>query len=280
MVRPGEWAPPIASRKNPLVRRIMRLDQDAALRQEEGVFLVWGWKMVEEALRESARLERLLVGSRTGRQAAGRALLRQVRGEAFPVSLVEEEILENALPGSGDQGVLALVRMSRTTADEMIERRKEPILLVADRIQDPGNMGTLIRLAEAAGAAGVLISPGTVDPYHTRAARASAGSILRVPVGRIPGPAEFSGWCRRRGMRIAATLPEGGTPCRKADLRTSLVLVVGNEGEGVAREWLDAAGLKLTVGMEGRVESLNVTLATAMILYEASRQRRAGEESL
>ena len=118
--------------------------------------------------------------------------------------------------------------------------------------------------------------PGTVDPYHTRSARASSGSILRVPVATIARVAEFASWCRGQRLRIAATLAEGGTPCDQADLRGGMALVVGNEGEGVSREWLEAADLRLTVPLKETVQSLNVTLAAAMLLYEVARQRRGG----
>ena len=278
MTHPADLSVPIASRRNPLIRRLARLDQVPAARQEEGLYILWGWKVVEEALREPERVERLLLGSRLARQAAGRSLLRRALKDSLPVSTVEEEILDEAVAGAGDQGILALARMKRASPGEMAALRRDPILLVADRIQDPGNLGTLVRLGEAAGIAGLVVVPGTVDPYHTRAARASAGSILRVPVARIPGAPEFASWCRSRRLRIAVTLPEGGTPCDQADLRSGMALVVGNEGEGVSREWLEAADLRLTVSLEKSVQSLNVTLAAAMLLYEALRQRRRGEE--
>jgi len=274
---PADSSPPIASRKNPLIRRIGRLDRDPAIRQEEQLYLLWGWKMVEEGLREPQKLECLLVGARLSQQAPGRALLRRLLKEAVPVSRVEEEILDDLAPGAGDQGVLALARMGRTTLPEMLGRAR-PLLLVADRIQDPGNMGTMVRLAEAAGVSGFLILPGTVDPYHTRAVRASAGSILRVPVARLSGVAELLADARGRKLRVAVTLPEGGTACDRADLRGAVALVVGNEGDGVSREWIDAASMKLSVVLEGAVQSLNVALATAMVLYEASRQRRGSRE--
>jgi TrmH family RNA methyltransferase len=274
LAHPSESALPVASRKNPLLRRIARLDQDAERRQEEGVYLLWGGKVVEEGLREPGRLERVLVGVGFSRQAAGRSLVRRLLRSSLPITMVEEKVLDDVLPGAGDQGLLALVRMNLMKVQEMLDRSREPVLLVADRIQDPGNLGTLVRLGEAAGIAGLLIMRGTVDPYHTRAARASAGSILRVPVARISGPRELAAGCGDRKMRILASVPEGGTSCEQADLRRAMVLVVGNEGEGVSREWLEAADLKLSIPLGGSVQSLNVTLATAMLLYEAMRQRR------
>lgn len=277
-MHPSESAPPIASRRNALIRRIARLDQEASVRHEEGVYLLWGWKSVEEALREPERIERILIGAGAARRPSGRSLLRRLDRAGLPAGLVEERLLEEVVPGAGDQGLLALARMNRATPKEMLERSGAPLLVVADRIQDPGNMGALIRLGEAAGIAGMLHVPGTVDPYHTRAARASAGSILRMRVGRISGPADLTASPGRPSLRIVATLPEGGTPCHRADFRGPLALVVGNEGEGVSSQWLEAADVRLTVALEGTVQSLNVTLAAAMALYEAFRQRRGPDD--
>ena len=279
LVVPSDASPPIASRKNPLIRRITRLEKDPKLREEQGRYLLWGWKMAEEALRRPGDLERLLIGAVLARQAAGRALLRQAAKLSIPVSLVDDRVLDEAAPGAGDQGILVLVKIRPANLEQMVEKRRDPVLLVTDRIQDPGNLGTLVRLAETAGLAGVAVAAGTVDPYHSRAVRASAGSILRVAVGRTGGASELAPWCRMRGFRIAVSLPEGGVPCEQADLRGSLALVVGNEGEGVGADWLDAADLRLTIRLAETTQSLNVSQAAAILLYEMIRQRRSERTS-
>ncbi|HEV8335162.1 MAG TPA: RNA methyltransferase [Candidatus Polarisedimenticolia bacterium] len=275
MAIPPDASPPIASRKNPLMRRITRLEKEPRLREEQGRYLLWGWKMAEEALRRPGDLERLLIGAALARQASGRALLRRAAKLSIPISLVEDRVLDEAAPGAGDQGVLALVKILPASLEQMVDQRPDPVLLITDRIQDPGNLGTLVRLAETAGLAGIVAAAGTVDPYHSRAVRASAGSILRVPVARTSGAAELAPWCRRRGLRIAVSLSEGGVPCEQADLRGSLALVVGNEGEGIGADWLDVADLRLTVRLAETSQSLNVSQAGAILLYEMIRQRRS-----
>ena len=269
-----ELAGTVASRRNPLIRRIARLERDPEARHREGVYLIWGRKFVEEAMEEPGRVERLLVGARALRQPAARPLLRLARQASIALTAVEEVLLEELLPGFEDQGFAALVVSKLMTPDEMVSGRPDPILLVADRIQDPGNLGTLIRVGEAAGISGLLVVPGTVDPYHSRSARASAGSILRVPVARLPEAGPFTLWCRERGFRILAAIPAEGIPCHRFDLRGKIALVLGNEGDGVSQEWIQAANARLTVPLTSPVQSLNVALAAAILLYEAARQRR------
>jgi TrmH family RNA methyltransferase len=264
---------PVTSRRNPLLRRLARLDSDPAQRRREGVFLAWGRRLIEEALQEPGRVERLVVAEKSARGAPLRPLLRAAREASIPVVPVTESILNGIFPGAGDQGILAVARIRETEPEDLFSGRGDPLLLIADRIQDPGNLGALVRLAEAAAVCGLAVLPGTVDPYHTRAVRASAGSILRVPIHRAPSAPELIGLCRRHDVRIAVTLPDGGTPCDRADLRGALALVLGNEGEGVSRAWSEAADLRVTVPLGGVVQSLNVTLAAAALLYEARRQR-------
>jgi len=273
LTRSSESLGTITSRRNPLIRRIARLDRDPAARQKERVYLVWGSKVVEEALQEPSRVETLLVGEKKAGQAAARRLLRQARQASLPVVRVEESLLDDLLPGAGDQGCLAIVRNRVVTLEDLISCRDKPILLVADRVQDPGNLGALLRVGEAAGIAGLVVVPGTVDPYHTRSARASSGSILRLSVARASGPDEFARFCRGRRIRILVTLPSGGVPCHLADLSGSVALVVGNEGEGVSREWSEVADEGVNIPLAGGLQSLNVALASAILLYEAVRQR-------
>ena len=252
----------------------MQLDRDPTERRREGVYLLWGQSLVEEGLKEpGGRLERLLMGADTARRASARPLLRLARGSGVPVTFVEESLLDYIAPGAGDQGVLVVARSRLITPEEMLGGVKNPLLLVADRIQDPGNLGTIMRVGEAARITGLLIAPGTVDPYHTRSARASSGSILRVAVARIPSPEKFTAWSRRLGIRILVTVPTGGVPCDGIDLRGPVAVVLGNEGEGAAPTWIGVADDRVTVPLAGTGRSLNVALAAAILLYEVTRQR-------
>lgn len=274
LTRLPDGGDPITSRRNPLARRIAELDREPALRQRDGVCLAWGWKIVQEALTEPDAVERLFLGARALRLPSVRPLLRRARQFSLPVTAIEERLLDELLPGAGDQACLAVVRSRRLDPDAMVRGRTAPLLVVADRIQDPGNLGTVVRVGEAAGIAGLLTVPGTVDPHHTRAVRASAGSILRIPVGRISSAAEFALWCRERRIRLIATVPGEAPPCHRIELTGGVALVLGNEGEGLTREWTEAAESRMTIPLTGgAVGSLNVALAAAILLYEAVRQR-------
>lgn len=268
----------ITSRSNPLVRLIRKLDADPEFRRERGLHLVWGARVVGETLREAGRIGHLIVGESLSRRKSSGPLLRLARHGGIPLATFSDSLLEAIAPGASDQGLLALVRIRTASLDELLPARGAPLLLLADQIRDPGNLGALMRLAEAAKASALVPLPGTVDPYHTRAGRASAGSILRIPIAPFPGEDAWQVLREAHGLRIVASLPRGGIPAHAADLRGPLALVVGNEGEGVSEAWQEAADLSVSIAMAGSVESLNVASAAAILLYEIDRQRalRAG----
>jgi RNA methyltransferase, TrmH family len=265
----------IASRKNPVVRRIRKLDSDAAYRRQEGLFLVWGARPVEEAMADPSRVCQLVIGETVLRQNSLRPFMRLVRQTGIPTAILTDPLLEDLAPGASDQGLLALVRARRVPLVELLHQIRTPLLLVADRIRDPGNLGTLVRLVEAAQASALVTVPGTVDPYNTRAARASAGSILRVSVSELPSQAVWSQLRSEHHLRVVVSLPHGGTLPHRSDLKGPLALVLGNEGEGVSQEWMDSADLRVSIQLGGSVESLNVASAAAILLYEIRRQRSA-----
>ena len=265
----------IASRKNPLVRRIRKLDSDAGFRRQEGQFLLWGAKSVEEAMADPSRVGHLVIGEKVSRQSSLRSLVRSARQLGVPIAILSDPLLEELVPGSSDQGLLALAHSRVLPLAALLRGDRAPLLLVADRIRDPGNLGTLVRLAEAAKATALVTVPGTVDPYNTRAARASAGSILRVPVADLPAPEAWGTLRSEHRLRVVVTLAHGGTSPHRTNLKGPLALVLGNEGEGVSPEWMDSADLRVQIELGGSVESLNVACAAAILLYEIHRQRAA-----
>jgi len=265
----------IASRKNPLIRRIRKLDADAAFRRREGLFLLWGAKSVEEAMVEPSQVGQLVIGETVSRQSSLRPLLRTARQQGVPTTTLSDALLEELAPGASDQGLLALARTRFSSLAALPPPDRASLLLVADRIRDPGNLGTLVRLAEAAGAAALVTVPGTVDPYNTRSARASAGSILRVSVCELPAPEDWKRYLSEHRLRVVVTLAQGGTPPERSDLKGPLALVLGNEGEGVSGEWIASADVRVSINLGGAVESLNVAAAAGILLYEIHRQSTA-----
>ena len=149
-----------------------------------------------------------------------------------------------------------------------------PLIVAAAGVQDPGNLGTIIRSAEAFGAAGLLVGAGTVSPYNPKVVRASAGSLFRLPVVGVEFPAVLAA-LRDRGLKLLATSSHKGTALEEADLTGGVVVLIGNEGAGLPKEIMRQVDGQVSIPHAPGVESLNAGMAASIVLYEASRQRRA-----
>ncbi len=256
----------ITSRQNQRLKDIRRL------RRSKGeLALLEGPHLVEEALAAGIAVEEILTTPAFLDSAAGRRL-----AAAFPVTplAVSPELLEDLTDADSPRGLLAVARLPRRGVEALPVLAGRPYLFL-DGLQDPGNLGALARVAEAAGAAGVALSPGCAHPNHPRALRASAGSLLRVPVAVEAEPDTLD---RRLGAarpRWTALVPRGGEDLYSASLEGTLVLAVGAEGPGLSPALLARIDLRLTVAMEPPVESLNATVAAALVLFEARRRSRA-----
>jgi TrmH family RNA methyltransferase len=156
---------------------------------------------------------------------------------------------------------------------ERVFERAPSLVLILDRVQDPGNVGAIIRAGEACGATGVITTPGTADPFGWKALRGSMGSALRLPVARADSIDDAARAASRAGVRVYASVPREGTSLTSADLTGGLALLLGGEGAGLDAAAIASADERITIPMRPPVESLNVATAAALILYEASRQR-------
>ena len=154
-------------------------------------------------------------------------------------------------------------------------RPYQPLVIVLSGIQDPGNLGTILRSAEAFGASGVLLGEGTVSQFNSKAVRASAGSAFRLPVVAVKLE-EAIPHLREAGLRLVATSSHGGTPADQANLASPFAVFIGNEGSGLPGELMSQMDETAAVPHAGQVESLNAAVAASILLYEAARQRRAG----
>ena len=208
---------------------------------------------------------------RDGRNTDGRntvSLLHpneQVRSSRTPVLHLNEQVRSPGAP----------VRSRPTSQNrDMGHPVRGPLVLVAAGLQDPGNLGTLVRSAEAFGAAGVLTTPGTVSAWNQKALRASAGSVFRVPVVAVT--TEDMAGLKERGMRLIAAVgtdDSGVVRAQEMDLSSACAVMIGNEGSGLAAEWMGMCDARVTIPCPGPVESLNAAVAGSLLLYEASRQR-------
>jgi TrmH family RNA methyltransferase len=175
-------------------------------------------------------------------------------------------------PVRAPSGIVAIAGRPRQH-DQLYSSRSTLVVIACD-IQDPGNLGAIVRVADAAGAAGVVVAGRAVDPYGWKALRGSMGSALRLPIAVHRTIDDAVMEARQRRYVIAAAVPRGGTPVFDADLTQPTAALIGGEGSGLPQEVVDAADLQISVPMEPRVESLNAAATAAVIVYEARRQRR------
>jgi len=253
-------APILTSRSNPRVKQL-RAALAGNAKQSDGLVAVEGEHLIAEALRSGVALKTLFL-----------EISRDVpAGMAQSVEVVRlsRGVFASVTDTESSQGIAALLVAPVHDLSAVLER--SPLLLIAAGLQDPGNLGTLIRSAEAFGASGVIATPGTVSVWNQKTVRASAGSVFRVPVEIYS--AEQIAALRQRGVRLLAAVASGGVSPEQADLRGSCGLLIGNEGAGLSAELLEFADARVTLRFPGAVESLNAAVAGSLLLYEASRQR-------
>jgi TrmH family RNA methyltransferase len=259
----------IRSLQNPKVKLWASL-QERKYREREGLFVVEGVHLVQEALLSGAAVDQVAYGLERGLPDE-LVSLAENRPERFvPVS---EEVLRKCTGTVTPQGVFAVVQKPRYSAEDILARHRSLVIAV-DRLQDPGNLGTIIRSADAAGASAVLLGKGTVDLYNPKTIRSTMGSLFHLPVAEC----DLSAWlprAREAGVRVYAARLEEATDCYDLDLTHDTWFVIGNEGSGVLPEVQQAADNFVRIPMPGRSESLNAAMAATVLLFEAVRQRRA-----
>jgi TrmH family RNA methyltransferase len=260
----------ISSRQNQRLKDIRRL------RRSKGDHaLLEGTHLVTEALAGGLPLETVLVTPDFLASPEGAALARRLSADLNIEPLeVAPELLDGLTDADSPRGVLAVARLPRSGLDAL-PVRPGALYLYLDGLQDPGNVGALARVAEAAGAAGLALSPGTAHPNHPRALRASAGSLLRLPVAVNADPEDLGRHLATVHPRWAALVPRDGLDLYSAPLDGTLILAVGAEGPGLSPALTARADLRLTIPIEPPVESLNATVAAALVLFEARRRRLA-----
>jgi TrmH family RNA methyltransferase len=258
----------VSSKQNVLVKQL-RQSFSSAGPSEDGCWGIEGVRMLEEAIRSGLRLQTVFF-SQSARERAQR-LLPQISSHVEAL-LLPDEVFRSAVPSETPQGVAALVRPKTFALEDMLSGN--PLVVGAAGIQDPGNLGTIIRSAEALGASGVLAVEGTVHFTNPKVIRAAAGSLFRLPVLRLE-LRETLDKLRAAGLAVLATSPHKGTALDQADLTISCGIFIGGEGAGISKDLIAAADEVIAIPHSGPAESLNAGIAASIILYEASRQRRS-----
>ncbi|MBZ5512306.1 MAG: RNA methyltransferase [Acidobacteriia bacterium] len=259
----------VSSRQNSLVKELRRAFHDGEP-AADGSIAIESVRTIEEAIRSGLRF-RAVFFAESAQPRAGR-LLPQFSANV-EILLLPDDVFQSVVATETPQGVAALVRLKVHKLDELLAA-PGPLIVAAAGVQDPGNLGTIIRSAEAFGAAGLLVGAGTVSPYNPKVVRASAGSLFRLPVVGVEFPAVLAA-LRDRGLKLLATSSHKGTALEEADLTGGVVVLIGNEGAGLPKEIMRQVDGQVSIPHAPGVESLNAGMAASIVLYEASRQRRA-----
>ena len=262
---------PITSRHNPLLKDLRAVYAYGAL-TEDGCFAIEGVRSLEEAIRSSVRFRAVFFtdAGDAATQRLTQRLLEQI-GHKVETYLVPAKLFHEAVTTDSPQGVAALVHRKEATLDDAL-RTTPALLVVAAGLQDPGNLGTILRSAEAFGAGGVILTEGTVSVYNPKTVRATAGSIFRLPV-LTAKLADLIPYLRDKQVKLFATSSHKGTPLHKAPWHEPSALFIGNEGAGLPRDVIAKMDATLAIPQSRPVESLNAGVAASIILYEAARQR-------
>jgi RNA methyltransferase, TrmH family len=253
----------VSSRANSRVKQLRAAFAGHA-RLSGGMVAIEGDHLLAEALRSGMVLKTVFVSERREVPA--------IVPRGVEVLRLTDEVFESAVETRTPQGVAALIVPPVPTMDAVL--RGTPLILIAVGLQDPGNLGTLVRSAEAFGASGVLTTPGTVSAWNQKALRASVGSVFRMPV--VAATAEEIAGLKSRGVRLLAAVGFDDSEtvvAQEMDFSTGCALMIGNEGAGLTAEWMEMADARVTIPCPGPVESLNAAIAGSLLLYEASRQR-------
>jgi RNA methyltransferase, TrmH family len=238
-----------------------------------GACAIEGLRIVEEAIRSGLRLEAVFFSESASNKAE--RLLPQLGAQVETV-LLPDKLFATTVPTDTPQGMAALVRVKEHSVESMIARSHAGVLIATAGVQDPGNLGTILRSGEAFGAGGILIGENTVSPFNPKVIRASAGSLFRLPFVRTK-LLDVIPQLRTQGIRLIATSSHKGVPLSATDFKHRAGVFIGNEGSGLSRELMSEMDEVVVIPHAAQVESLNAGVAASIILYEASRQRSTSQ---
>lgn len=263
----------ITSTRNPKIQYIRKLQSQARFRREKAAFVVEGVRLVEEALKSN--WDTLLVLHTQGLDKRGKELLRELEGRNTPIVEVNSRIFGTVSDTQTPQGILAVVSLPDISLPEGID-----FLLIADSVRDPGNLGTILRTAAAAGVGAVLLASGTVDAFSPKVVRAGMGAHFKIPVLSTDWT-EIRKYLSSKGKedfyKIYLADAGGGQVYTQADFTSPTALIIGGEAQGAGAQAMEIMHERLHIPMPGNAESLNVAIAAAILMFEVVRQREGNQ---
>lgn len=262
----------IESSKNQLVKLTKKL-LTAKYREESGLMLLEGMRLIETALQAGLIFKYLFINQRIFNDKRWNSLNSCLKGLKIDIYLVSDNIIKETSSTDSPQGILAVVKIPSTKLVHIISDSK-PLILIIDQVRDPGNLGTIIRSADAAGCSGIICGKGTVDLGNPKVLRSSMGSVFHLPIIPVEDLRETIIKLKKRGIEVIAADTKGDSYYYDLDLNKPTAIILGNEAEGISSESLTTVDRVAKIPMIGKAESLNVAIAASLFLYEAVRQRR------
>lgn len=256
----------ITSTGNLQVKRLLQLQKKSKARNEEKVFLVEGLRMFMEVPEE--RVEKVYISETLYNKKK-----QELKLEKFSVEVLSDSVFQHVSDTKTPQGILCVVNQKEYDLETVLNI-ENPHFMVLDNLQDPGNLGTIVRTAEAAGVDAVFVSKESVDIYNPKTIRSTMGSIYRMPVIYIEDLLELLDIFKQKGIKSYAAHLEGKNSYDKEDYQSGTAILIGNEGNGLRKEISNSADIWVRIPMEGKVESLNAAIAASVLMFEVYSQRR------
>jgi TrmH family RNA methyltransferase len=256
----------IESNDNSKLKLVRKLSTKKA-RHKEGLYIVEGIKILNHAINLGAKIEFILFSTRIFEVSGGREMVKRIYKESLEYSQVDEIIFDKLADTVTNQGVIAVVNIRSLSDKNDISKFRNRCIFI-DSVQDPGNLGTIIRTADAAGFNEIFISKGTVDPYNQKVVRAAMGSILNTNIYFIDENVTFLKKLKENNYQIIATEADSSDSYNDVSYNEKIVLIVGNEGNGINNEVLNEANYSVNIPIEGTAESLNAGVATGIMMYK------------
>ncbi|MGA7194746.1 MAG: RNA methyltransferase, partial [Anaerolineales bacterium] len=253
----------ITSLQNSLIKHIVKLRDDKKQRQRDGLMIVEGWDEINLALASGHQPQTLLT--------APELASRQIENVHTEIVTVNRAVFEKISYRENPDGWLAIFPIPKILLDDL-KLNDPPLLIIAESIEKPGNLGAILRTADAAGVDALLVCDPRVDLYNPNVVRASRGTLFAVPCVETSNESALA-FLQKWGIKIAAATPQAEVEYTRQDLRGPLAVAVGTEDKGLTYFWLKHSDVKVKIAMAGKVNSLNVSIATALIVYEVVRQR-------
>jgi TrmH family RNA methyltransferase len=260
----------IASRQNAVVARYKAVTHGDV----PGLLLLDGVHLLRDALAAGVVIEHAAIDIGAVERADISRLVASLRSAGVELVTATAPVIGALSPVRTPTGIVAIARRPERDIDEFY-KGGAPLVVIANDIQDPGNLGAIVRVAEAGGASGVLATGKSADPFGWKGLRGSMGSALRFPVDRVDDVARAVAEARKRGCRIVATVPRDGQSLFEVKFLGATAVLIGGEGPGLPDALVAAADERITIPMQSPVESLNAAVTAALVVYEARRQRQA-----